>query len=154
MSRRHARSSIPSLHSRPSGASPDAHTEPCMRFRITPKRTAAAAALLLPLSFVPVASPAAYAASVPIRVNANGSSFTDSGGKAWSADQAYSAGSWGYDTIYGAASTPNAIAGTTDDALYQRYNLFNNWAGYRFDVANGTYQVTVKMVEDWANAAG
>ncbi len=125
-----------------------------MRFRIPPKRTAAAVALLLPLSFVLVASPAAYAASAPIRVNANGSSFTDSGGKAWSADQAYSAGSWGYDTIYGAASTPNAIAGTTDDALYQSYNLFNNWAGYRFDVPNGTYQVGVKMVEDWANAAG
>jgi chitinase len=125
-----------------------------MRFRITPKRTAATVALLLPLSFVLVASPAAYAASVPIRVNANGSSLTDSGGQAWSADQAYSAGSWGYDTIYGAASTANAIAGTTDDTLYQSYNLFNNWTGYRFDVANGTYQVTVKMVEDWANAAG
>ena len=125
-----------------------------MRFRITPKRTAATVALLLPLSFILVASPAAYAASVPIRVNANGSSLTDSGGQAWSADQAYNAGSWGYDTIYGAASTANAIAGTTDDTLYQSYNLFNNWTGYRFDVANGTYQVTVKMVEDWANAAG
>jgi chitinase len=125
-----------------------------MRFRITPKRTAAAVALLLPLSFVLVASPAAYAASAPIRVNANGSSFTDSSGNAWSADQAYSAGSWGYDTIYGGASTPNAIAGTTDDGLYQSYNLFNNWAGYRFDVPNGTYQVGLKMVEDWANAAG
>jgi chitinase len=126
-----------------------------MRYRITSKRTAAAVALLLPLSLVLVASPQAYAAaSVPIRVNANGSSFTDSGGKAWSADQAYSAGSWGYDTVYGAASTPNAIAGTTDDTLYQSYNLFNNWAGYKFDVANGTYQVTLKMVEDWANATG
>src|SRR5262249_55006641 len=97
----------------------------------------------------------AYAAvAAPIRVNANGGAFTDSGGKAWSADKAYSSGSWGYDTIYGSGSTANAIAGTTDDTLYQSYNLFNNWTGYKFDVANGTYTVTLKFMEDWANAAG
>src|SRR6266511_2092055 len=126
-----------------------------MRHRITRKRAALAAALLLPLASILLLLPRAYAAvSVPVRANANGPSFTDSGGKAWSADQAYSAGGWGYDTLYGSASTGTAIAGTTDDALYQNYNLFNNWTGYKFDVANGTYQVTLKMVEDWANAAG
>jgi chitinase len=114
-----------------------------------------AMALLLPLASVLAVPPAAQAAvSVPVRVNANGTAFTDGGGRAWSADQAYTAGGWGYDIRYGSASTSTAIAGTTDDALYQTYNLFNNWTGYKFDVANGTYQVTLKMVEDWANAAG
>ncbi len=126
-----------------------------MKYRITPKRLALAAAVLLPVGTVLAVLPQAFAAvSVPVRVNANGPAFTDSGGKSWSADHAYSAGSWGYDTIYGSASTASAIAGTSDDALYQSYNLFNNWTGYKFDVANGTYQVTLKMVEDWANAAG
>ena len=126
-----------------------------MKYRITPKRLTLAAAVLLPVGTVLAVLPQAFAAvSVPVRVNANGPAFTDSGGKSWSADHAYSAGSWGYDTIYGSASTASAIAGTSDDALYQSYNLFNNWTGYKFDVANGTYQVTLKMVEDWANAAG
>ena len=126
-----------------------------MRYRIPSKRAAAAVAMLLPVAAVLLVLPKAYAAaSVPVRVNANGSSFTDSGAKTWSADQAYSAGNWGYDTRYGAASTSTAIAGTTDDTLYQSYNLFNNWTGYKFDVANATYEVTLKMVEDWANAAG
>jgi chitinase len=130
--------------------------EGTMKIRITRRRAALAAALVVPLAVVgAVVLPSAYAAvAAPIRVNANGPAFTDSGGKAWSADQAYSAGSWGYDTIYGAATTGTAIAGTTDDPLYQSYNLFNNWTGYKFDVANGTYQVTLKFVEDWANAAG
>src|SRR6266542_2119289 len=106
-----------------------------MRHRITRKRAALAAALLLPLASILLLLPRAYAAvSVPVRANANGPSFTDSGGKAWSADQAYSAGGWGYDTLYGSASTGTAIAGTTDDALYQNYNLFNNWTGCKFDV--------------------
>ncbi len=126
-----------------------------MRYRIASKRTATAVALLLPLASLFLVLPNAYAAvSVPVRVNSNGSSITDGGGKIWSADQAYSAGGWGYDILYGAASTSAGIAGTTDDALYQSYDLFNNGSGYKFDVANGTYQVTLKMVEDWANAAG
>ncbi|HEY3143278.1 MAG TPA: glycosyl hydrolase family 18 protein [Acidimicrobiales bacterium] len=118
-------------------------------------RLAAMALLLIPLAFiVATRSSAGAAVSVPIRVNANGPAFTDAGGRTWSADQAYSAGSWGYDVIYSSGSTANAIAGTTDDALYQRYDQFSNWSGYKFDVANGTYQVTVKMMEDWATAAG
>jgi chitinase len=126
-----------------------------MKHLIPLKRVAVAAALLLPVGLVLAVSPLASAAvAAPVRVNANGSAFTDSAGKAWSADRAYSAGSWGYDTIYGGSSTGAAIAGTTDDPLYQSYNLFNNWTGYKFDLANGTYQVTLKMVEDWANAAG
>src|SRR6266542_219952 len=107
------------------------------------------------LGLVPLLASSAHAAvAVPVRVNANGTWFTDGGGKVWSADQAYSAGNWGYDMLFGSGSTAGAVAGTTDDALYQSYNLFNTWTGYKFDVANGTYQVTLKMLEDWATAAG
>jgi chitinase len=126
-----------------------------MRHRTPLRRITAAATLLLPIAAVLLALPgSAAAATAPIRVNANGPAFTDGGGNAWSADHAYSAGDWGYDTVYGGASTGTAISGTTDDALYQSYYLFNNWTGYKFDVANGTYQVTLKMMEDWANGAG
>src|SRR5947209_11920902 len=127
-----------------------------MKIRITGRRGALAAALVVPVPALGVVVlPSAYAAvAAPIRVNANGPAFTDSSGRAWSADRAYSSGSWGYDTLYGAASTGNGIAGTTDDTLYQSYNLFSNWTGYKFDVANGTYTVTLKFMEDWANAAG
>ncbi|HEX6499413.1 MAG TPA: glycosyl hydrolase family 18 protein [Micromonosporaceae bacterium] len=126
-----------------------------MRHRSALRRLALAAAILLPTaSALLVTTSADAAVSAPIRINANGPAFTDGSGHTWSADQAYTAGSWGYDTQYGSGTTANAIAGTTDDALYQSYDLFNNWSGYKFDVPNGTYQVTLKMVEDWANAAG
>jgi chitinase len=113
-----------------------------------------AGAVLLPLAAIGPANVAYGAVTTPVRVNANGTAVTDASGSAWLADKAYSSGSWGYDTIYGSGTTGNPIAGTTDDTIYQSYNLFNNWSGYKFDVANGSYQVTLKMVEDWANAAG
>jgi Di-glucose binding within endoplasmic reticulum. len=121
-----------------------------MKFKIT-KLLAAVGALLLPISAAIVMGPSAHAtAAPPIRVNANGPAYTDGSGNPWSADQAYATGSWGYDTLYGSGSTASTIAGTTDQTLYKSYNLFNSWTGYKFDVANGTYQVTLKMVEDWA----
>ena len=123
--------------------------------RIRSKRRLAAVALSLLLgSLVVVSSDADAAVSVPVRVNANGPAITGSGGVVWSADQAYTSGSWGYDSLYHAGSTSSAIAGTTDDDLYRTYDQFSNGAGYRFDVPNGSYQVTLKMVEDWATAAG
>src|SRR5262249_9121803 len=97
---------------------------------------------------------ASAAVAVPIRVNAGGAALTDASGNAWSADAAYTSGAWGYDTLYGGSSAGHAIAGTSHQSLYQSYDLFNNGSGYKFDVANGTYQVTLKMVEDWATAAG
>ncbi|GLX01681.1 glycosyl hydrolase family 18 protein [Microtetraspora sp. NBRC 16547] len=123
-----------------------------MKRRIIPTLLAAAGALLLPLVVAPPGAQAAV--NTPIRVNANGPALTDGSGRAWSADKAYAAGSWGYETLYGSGSTTAAIAGTSDRAIYQTYDLFNGWAGYKFDVANGTYTVTLRMVEDWANAAG
>ncbi|MFB9877887.1 glycosyl hydrolase family 18 protein [Planobispora siamensis] len=112
-------------------------------------------ALLLPLGTAVATAPGAYgAAAVPIRANSGGAAVTDGAGVQWSADKAYASGDWGYQTSYGTNTTGSPIAGTDDDALYQSYNTFNGWSGYRFDLPNGTYQVTLKMVEDWANAAG
>jgi chitinase len=119
------------------------------------KRVALVAALVLTAGATLVLAPSASAAvSAPVRVNAGGSAYTDAAGNAWSADAAYTSGGGGYDTLYGGSTTGSAIAGTSDPSLYQSYDLFNNWSGYKFDIANGTYQVTLKMVEDWANAAG
>src|SRR5256885_4056206 len=87
---------------------------------------------------------ATAASSVPLRINAGGPAYTDPSGNVWQADKAYSAGSWGYDTSYGTDSTSHAIAGTTTPTLYQSSNLFNNNAGYRIDIANRTYSVTLK----------
>src|SRR6266542_1559332 len=61
------------------------------------------------LGLVPLLASTAHAAvAAPVRVNANGTSFTDGGGKVWSADQAYSAGNWGYDMLFGSGSTAGA----------------------------------------------
>src|SRR5262249_218105 len=125
------------------------------RPKLTPRWLVAGGAALLAISGALFLIPAADAAvGVPIRVNSNGPAYTDTGGNGWSADAAHTSGGGGCATVYGGSSTSNAIAGTSDPALYQTYDLFNNWSGYKFDVANGTYQVTLKMVEDWANAAG
>jgi hypothetical protein len=71
--------------------------------------------------------------------------FTDGVGRVWVADRAYgTTGPWGY-TTGSAVSTTTAVAGTTDDALYQKYREI---AGeYRFQVPNGVYQVTLKFAE-------
>ncbi|MGH3648313.1 MAG: glycosyl hydrolase family 18 protein [Micromonosporaceae bacterium] len=111
-------------------------------------------AVLVPLVAAGITSAAYGEAAAPVRVNSNGTALSDAGGNAWSADRAYTSGSWGYDTRYGSGSTGNAIAGTTDDSLYQSYNLFHNGTGYKFDLPNGSYHVKLKMMEDWATAAG
>jgi phosphopantetheine adenylyltransferase len=71
--------------------------------------------------------------------------FTDGVGRVWVADRAYgTTGPWGY-TTGSAVSNTTAVAGTTDDALYQKYREI---AGeYRFQVPNGVYQVTLKFAE-------
>ena len=126
-----------------------------MKSRILTRLLAAAGTLLFPLASAVALAPSANAAvATPVRVNVGGSAFTDGSGNSWSADRAYSDGSWGHDTVYGSGNPSGDIAGTSDDTLYHSYNLFTGWSGYKFDVGNGTYQVTLKMVEDWATAAG
>jgi len=89
-----------------------------------------------------------------LRVNAGGSEYTDTQGNTWEADQAYTSGSWGF---YGTDNTSNrgpnhSISGTTDDYIYQteRWGL----SGYRFDVSNGTYTVTLHFAETYRTGPG
>ncbi len=77
------------------------------------------------------------------RANSGGAGYTDTGGDYWSTDQAWN-NDWGY--LGGSArSKSNAVAGTNDDALYQKYR--ENPGEYRFQVPNGAYQVTLKFAE-------
>ena len=88
-------------------------------------------------------------AAYDVRVNAGGGQYTDGSGHIWQADRAYSAGSWGY-TGGGTYSTGSAIAGTTDDPLYQ----IERWGmtTYRFDVPNGEYDVELRFAEIYCSA--
>ena len=83
----------------------------------------------------------------PIRVNAGGSAYTDGAGNAWSADTGYDSGS--------TATTGNAIAGTSDDALFQsvRYTASSSFA-YSFTVPNGGYHVKLLLAEMWTFSVG
>ena len=80
------------------------------------------------------------------RVNAGGSSYTDGSGNYWAEDRDYGAGPWGY--VGGSTfSTSNPISNTTDDPLFQteRFGTF----GYKFDVPNAKYDVTLHFAEIW-----
>ncbi len=84
------------------------------------------------------------------RVNSGGTTFTDGAGQVWAADKAFAAGSWGY-TGGKALSSRNAVAGTTDDSLYQKYR--ETPGEYKFTVTNGTYEVTLRFAEFVATTA-
>jgi hypothetical protein len=78
--------------------------------------------------------------------NAGGNAFTDQAGDPWAADRAYTAGSFGYQGISRTVSTNAAIAGTTDDRLYQ--DARTGEIEYRFDgLAPGVYQVELRFAE-------
>ncbi|MCI0514822.1 T9SS type A sorting domain-containing protein, partial [candidate division KSB1 bacterium] len=79
------------------------------------------------------------------------SSYTDLNGQIWESDRAYSAGSWGY-LSGNSYTTSHAIANTQDDPIYQSHR----WGlqGYQFDLANGTYQVTLHFAEVYCTRAG
>ena len=84
-------------------------------------------------------------ASLPttvIRINSGGGDYIDAGGNLWQAD-AYVVGGATY-------ANGNPIANTVDDLLYQtdRYGDFN----YTIPIANGTYDLNLKMAEIyWSN---
>jgi subtilisin family serine protease len=79
-------------------------------------------------------------------VNAGGSSYADSLGDSWAADQKYKTGSWGYTDKSNTNSSKRAISGTTDPVLYQSQRVAPY--AYRFDnVPNGIYQVDFKFAE-------
>jgi hypothetical protein len=77
-------------------------------------------------------------------VNAGGTQFTGADGTSYQSDALFSGGS--------TYRTTAAIAGTTDDALYQseRYGNFS----YNVPVANGDYVVTLKFAEIYFSSPG
>jgi hypothetical protein len=102
-------------------------------------------------TFTPTPTPTPTATPTPtpvpgIRVNSGGPDYTDVMGRVWLADRVYTEGGWGH---IGTSNTikwsSTAVAGTDDDPLYQRWR--DNPGEYRFTVANGTYQVTLKFAE-------
>ena len=74
------------------------------------------------------------------RVNAGGPSYTDTLGNVWAADENFNGGS----TI----AEGGAVTGTNDSTLYdtQRYGTFS----YSFNVPAGSYQVTLKLAENYS----
>ena len=88
--------------------------------------------------------PAGTGGGVLAAMNAGGSPFTAADGTSYQADTLFSGGN--------TYRTTAAIAGTTDDALYQseRYGNFS----YNVPVANGNYVVTLKFAEIYFSSAG
>ncbi len=85
------------------------------------------------------------------RVNAGGKAFPNATAATWAADQAFTAGGWGY--VSGSAkSSTSAVNGTTDDALYQKYR--EGMTEYRFTLPNGDYQVMLKFAEFGTTTVG
>ncbi len=79
-------------------------------------------------------------------VNAGGGAYTDANADPWAADKAYTAGSYGYVGAGAVRTSNRAIAGTTDDALYQTQR--EGTSGYRFDdLPAGTYVVDLDFAE-------
>ena len=119
---------------------------------VTPTATAT---LIRP---TPTASPTSTSTSAPglafaERIRAGSSTgYTDLQGAAWSADQSYAPGSFGYTSGYSYVST-SAISGTVDPALYQT-NRHDTAFDYRFDVPNGTYAVRLRFAEIYPSDAG
>jgi len=79
-----------------------------------------------------------------VAINIGGPSYTAGDGTVYAADTSFTGGS-----IF---TVSNAIANTTDDALYQseRYGAFS----YNIPLTSGTYDVTLKFAEIYVTAAG
>jgi endoglucanase len=87
------------------------------------------------------------------RVRAAAGAFVDGTGDTWVAQQAYSAGGWGFVGGNAAALSVSPIAGTLDDGLYQA-ERWGNPVEFRFTLPNGFYQVTLKLAETYHVQAG
>jgi subtilisin family serine protease len=81
-----------------------------------------------------------------IRVNAGGSSYTDSQGNFWSSDFGYLSGN--------AYSTGNSVSGTAAPVLYQSERWASGTLQYQFSVQSGTRYVTLKFAEIYFTMVG
>ncbi|MDJ0784525.1 MAG: malectin domain-containing carbohydrate-binding protein [Desulfosarcinaceae bacterium] len=93
-------------------------------------------------------NPGDSASDAVVRVNCGGGRYWDRAGNEWSADFGYNTGR--------VASTSKAIAGTSDDTLYQS----NRWNSkrtkpleYAFKLANGAYTVNLHFAETYRRAS-
>ena len=83
--------------------------------------------------------------------------YTDCNSQVWSADQAYTTGSWGYTVAGTALNQGNVTTGPACSAdltaLYQpeRYNA-GGPVTYRYDVQDGNYQIILKFAETYSGA--
>jgi subtilisin family serine protease len=85
-------------------------------------------------------------------VNAGGGAYVNANGDLYGVDRAWSAGSFGWLGASSTRSTGSAIAGTTEDPIYQ--DLRSGMTGYRFDVPDGQYRVDLSFAELVAKRAG
>lgn len=85
-----------------------------------------------------------------MRINCGSVTYSDAFSQVWTADRAYSLGAWGY-TAGAAKSSGNAVSGTADDFLYQKYR--ENPGEYRITVPDDAYDVTLRFAEFAANNA-
>ena len=101
-------------------------------------------------TFTTTVTPGSCFNSTPaFAVNCGGSSYT--GGVTWAADQAYTAGNWGY-TGGTPGSNANTITGG-DPTLYHSNNA-GAGLGYTFNLASGNYQVVLYFAETQYSASG
>lgn len=79
------------------------------------------------------------------------SQYIDAAGLVWEADQPYTSGSWGYTGGAQTSTTKNTL-GSADDPLFQ--TLMQNLVSYRFDVADGRYEVELRFAEPYFQHPG
>ena len=85
-------------------------------------------------------------------VNVGGNAFTRGNGDVYAADRAYGSGPFGYVGAGSRRSTSHAIAGTTDDGLYQNQRI--GMRSYQFDLPDGHYRVDLSFAELVESRAG
>ncbi|MCP5098633.1 MAG: choice-of-anchor D domain-containing protein, partial [Chloroflexi bacterium] len=110
---------------------------------------------LFALLFISIISnvPATAAQVSEWHINAGGAGHTAVNGDVFVADQAYTAGSYGFSGNKRDFAFSSAIANTDDDPIYQDIASNRNFS-YLFDVPNGDYNVTLHFMEPWQDAVG
>ena len=106
---------------------------------------------------LPPATVAGSATPFALRVDVGGSGLRDEAtGTVWEADRPYgqpdsSGRLWGYlgPKSMQVIATSRAVAGSSVSRLYQTQRLGAN--GYRFQLANGEYKVTIRLAELYFN---